>query len=157
MTELKFCPDQYVDEISTAPNVSREAFLKRDGAGWKLCPVDEHDAEDLESYPHVPLNHGDTVRFHEYRNFGTHTLDIDDEGKWTLSPEPPTYANCFALPLNFEDMARNIPELIHLNTDETQPGSSTDVEVWYWSDYSKPYTFTIEGETARFVEFVGQA
>lgn len=157
MTELKFVPDQWCDEVSTEPQNTPDAFIVRDGEGWKLRPADEDDAKDLESFPHIPVKHGDIVLFNEYRNFGTHKLDVDNEGGWTVDPEPPNYANCFALPYDFESMAHDIPELIEFNQGEIGRGSQVEIEVWWWSDTAKPWQFIVEGDTAQLVKFVGQA
>ncbi|PZU19606.1 MAG: hypothetical protein DI589_20780 [Shinella sp.] len=159
MTELKYVPDldTWDVEVSTDPQLSPNDFIERDGEGWKLRPADKDDAEDIESFPHFPVKNGDIVLFDEYRNFGTHRLAVDHDGNWTITPEPPNYANCFALPYDFESMAHSIPDLIEYNSSEITRGTEIDIEIWWWSDTGKPWQFVVDGETAQLIKFVGQA
>jgi hypothetical protein len=157
MTEITHVPEKYVDEVSARTNVSHDAFIKRDGAGWKLCPADPDEAEDIESFPHVTLTHGDIVLFHSYRHLGEYELDVAEDGTWKVAPEPPCYANSFGLPWYWESMTHNIPDLIEHNGDEIKPGSKVEIEAWWWSDSAEPWQFTVEGETARFVKVEGRA
>lgn len=157
MTELKFAPDQWVDELTAEPAISPDLFIGRDGTGWKLRPADPDEASDTESFAHAALAHGDVVLFREHRHFGSHTLSLDENGVATVDPEPPQYANCFGLPDYWESMAHNIPDLIEWNQDEIKPDSQVDIDIWWWSDNTTPWQFVVEGETAKFVKFVGQA
>ncbi|ATN32871.1 hypothetical protein ACO34A_03530 [Rhizobium sp. ACO-34A] len=153
--ELKYVPDQWADEVTPTPQLTPDAFIIREGEDWILRPAAEDDAEDLESFAPIRVRHGDTVMFHEHRNFGSFILYVDDEGEWDVDGDYPDYANCFAMSGDYESMTDNIPDLI--GCSEIDPGSSYDIEIWWWSDTGFPWQFVVEGDAAKFVKLEGVA
>jgi hypothetical protein len=152
--ELSFVPEQWMDEMTATPFPSPDAFINRlDDGTYVLIPADKHEADDQDSYKHIPVKHGDILLFGQHRYYGLFTLTIQDDGEWSVNREYPQDATHFAIPYSWESCADNVDELIQF--EELKSGSH-DIIIYWWGD-SRPFEFVVDGDTAKFVEVVGHA
>lgn len=153
MTELKFVPEQWCDEVTATPATTPNAFIQKIEGSYVLRPADKDEADDHDSFPHITVKNGDTVTFAEHRHFGSFRLNIREDRSWDTDLSFPTYANYFALAWDWETMADSIPELI--TNSELEPGSH-DLIIYWWGD-GHAWRFVVEGDTARFAQIEGEA
>jgi hypothetical protein len=150
--DLHYLPADWLDECVPPPLAVPDEFIFRDGDRWILRPANDDDVE-----PHLvrELRAGDIIQFCEHRHFGSFTLDLREDGSWEIDGDYPAYANCFALRSDFDTIANSVPDLI--TNAEIEPDTCADIEIWWWSEASTPWQFVAEGDSSRFVKFVGVA
>lgn len=153
MTETRYLPTDWLDEIIPTPQSTPDAFAQMDGAPghWRLRPPQsdyEHHARTLTR----PIASGDRVDFSQTRLYPKRTLTVADDGSWSLDQPAPDDANCFMLDGDFDTISDNLEGLVTGHGEPAyalDPGTYTIVN-YHWSD-PIPFCFAPEGNTPRFV------
>ena len=160
MSETKFLPDHWEDDINPPLQPSPDAFIRKTAEGFQLYPVGWNVEDEQRSFYIEPLEHGDVIWFIEHRHHGLYTLDIADDGAFDASLEIPAEANCFMLKgdLERDTLSSSLQGLVEnlVENDAVERGGSCEIEAYYWSDEGIPYRFFIEGDSAHFEKVTEQ-
>lgn len=153
MSQTKFLPEDWSDEVSPAPQPNPDDFIQKTETGFQLHPVDPLDEQEAEFHIQ-PLEHGEIVTFLEHRHHGNFTLDIAEDGTFTVSPDVPAEANCFMSDGNLDTFSRSPKDLAKV----LERGERYEIEAYFWSDKDKgiPFRFVVEGDSARFEKVTEQ-
>ena len=156
MTETRYLPLSWMDEICPTPQTDPASFAHRQPDGsWILAPVRE-ECDDEGEWEHLeaPLVPGGIVRLQENRMYPDTDLIVQADGTWTTAARVPDECNCFLLDCDPESLAHTIDDLIKyagnpFMGEPLEPGRYT-LTPYYWSD-GTDWRFAPEGETPHFV------
>ncbi|MBT9373214.1 hypothetical protein [Rhizobium sp. CSW-27] len=156
MSETKFLPENWADEIIPPPQSSPDAFIRKTAEGFQLYPVGWNVVDEEKSYYVQPLEQGDVIRFIEHRHHGLYTLHIAEDGSFDVPPGIPAEANCFMLEgdLEGDTLSSSLQEFVE--SDAVERGGSYEIEAYYWSDEGTPYRFVVKDDSAHFEKVTEQ-
>jgi hypothetical protein len=149
MTETKWLPDHYLDEVIPAarPMPTDSLWKDPETGKWHLAGFYCDGTRD-EEWPLVELNDGDVVGFSPTEVYGEFDAVLKDDGR--LSVRIPAKASHFGFE-NDETIFNSIEEIeAHIHQEgAANPGQTVGISAWWWGD-SVPHRLVIEGGTARF-------
>lgn len=160
-------PAAWMDETVPQMEASPDAFISREGDGWRLrCPEgssDRHElqpgeTEDGDPY-NDPLEPGQVVNFCYHENYGLHDVTVAADGSWTCATTWPEHASQFWIPWDIDTLADSMDDLVSgggtdRRAEPLEPGTHV-VGVYHWSDH---FAFRFEVDAAgggRFVACAG--
>lgn len=144
----KYLPCDWLDEAIPDPQEDVNLFLRQDGEGWYLIPVEEDDPDEEEPWP-LRLEEGQKVGFYASRYYGKFRLTIAGDGSSSTDSPIPEDANCFRVDFDIESLSSSLPELIE-NSQLAQ--GEHEIDAYLWSDIEYYFRFEIIGVAGRLVE-----
>ncbi len=143
MSERKWLPSEWLDEIVPIQGTSPDDFLKRNEAGvLQLVALD--DPEDTCWGP-TDLTPGQIVEFSWFEDRGYATLIVREDGTWYCDPPFEGEGNCIA-DSDGDIIAQSVEDYVQQRTEPMfggealEPGSH-ELDGWYWSD---PISFRVK-------------
>ena len=144
----KYCPSDWLDEVVPDPQEDVNQFLRSDGEGWYLIPVEEDDPDENEPWP-LRLVDGQRVSFYANRHYGDFKLTIAADGSYSTDRPIPDDANCFRVGYDIESLSSSLAELIE--NSELAAGEH-DIDAYFWSDIEYFFRFEIADGVGKLVE-----
>lgn len=161
----RWLPAEWLDEAIPQMEASPDAFISREGAGWRLrCPPgspDRHDpqaGEDPACDPYnAPLEPGCIAQFVWMDDFGHHAVTVEESGAWTCATRWPDRATHFWIPGDVDTLAESMDALVRGEAwnEPLEPGVH-EVGVTFWSA-PVSFLFAVDAEgTGRFMACAGE-
>lgn len=152
MTQRKWLPSEWMDELPPSLGVSPSDFIFTDEAGRHFLRrlADDRDDEEEEEgdFFFRPLSPGDVVAFCWHEPFGARVVTVGADGHWTVDAPVPEIANCF------NDEEWNIHGSLDELAAERGPGRY-EVDVYTWSD-DELFEFGVRDGMAAFERVILQ-
>lgn len=125
----KWLPNDWHDESIPPPMPSQLDFVEwRSATGWCLTlPPDDPDRDEFM----VRLVPGAEVAWTYMEDFGEYTITITDDG-YVLDRDYPKKANNF-LDFVSGDLYKSPRSFADVMRDESGPGGTYQVQIYYWS------------------------
>jgi hypothetical protein len=146
MTDRKWTPSAYVDEISPPPRAHPSDWISflPDGEGGAYA-LDENEGYADQEMPPIMLTEGQVVGFQWIEVFGTSELLIDADGAFRFDPPPPDAppgAHMMAWEPGEPDSVMPSPqEFAEAILEQIGPDTATTVQFYAWSDADVPFAF----------------
>lgn len=153
MSERKWIPAAWMDEVVPTCGASPDDFLKRNADGvLQLTPIDGDEGENWP--PTVDLQPGQEVHFCWMEDRGTATLVVGEDGTWFLDQPFDGEANCIT-DADGDDIAQSVEDYVtqrreySLSDTGLEPGRH-ELWGWYWSDSIPHRVKVLESGAASF-------
>lgn len=154
MTDRKWCPADWLDEVPPALGTSPEEFLKRNAAGvLQLFPLDgaDEDPEDIAWMVH-DLTPGEIITFYWTEKRGSRTVTIHEDGTWSLDEPFSADTNCFSDAYGLVDVDSLDGVVQALKDDAHALPCEVGIDGWVWSDGTHFRVEVLESGAARLIE-----
>lgn len=154
MSERKWLPSEWLDEVVPMQGKSPDDFLKRNEQGvLQLVPLD--DLEDTSWTP-TDLEQGQIVEFSWFEDRGYATLIVREDGSWYCDPPFDEEANCISdsdgdiIAQSVEDYVQQQTELMFGGEPGGLEPGRYELDGWYWSDSIPFRVKVLESGAASF-------
>lgn len=142
MSERKWLPDEYSDEVFPPPRDSPDAWVRKMAAD--VYALDKNDlSAALDGEGHlIVLHDGDVLKFSWTEHFGLAEVTFGPDGIWTVDRQPPPECTQVMQPGDPDTVAygsngeQALHEFVTAWVDNETPDEFMSVDVIYytWSD-----------------------
>lgn len=149
MTDRKWLPSEWMDEMPPTSSKSPSDFLKRNTDGvLQLTQIDDDESSSLIK----SIELGAEVAFTWYEHRGQSTLTIRDDWTWSIDPPFDADTNCYRSDdADSENIWCEMQDLVDdMRDNDGEPGTC-EVEGWTWSDDVLFEVRVLDSGAAEFV------